>query len=238
MNRASRPARIGGFSLIELLVGLVVFATMAALAYGGLNAVARTRAELARRQDDFRDLERAVNVLNRDLGEAVARPVLGATGQTLPAFVGNSAQFEMTRAGFANPQAEQRSNLERVSYLLDAGVLRRGRYAVLDRAPNTTPQVADLHAAATDFRLRYLGSDYRWVDAWPPPQTSDPTLLPRAVQWRMQTRNYGEVTGIAELVSAWPAQAAGAALGSAGTEPTPPVVPTPPVLPPPPGGSR
>ena len=238
MIRMGRFALRRGFSLIELLVALAVFATMAGMAYGGLSAVARTRAELARRQDAFHDLERAVDALNRDLGEAVARPVSGAGGQVVPALVGGAGQFEMTRAGFANPQAEQRSNLERVFYLLDTGTLRRGRYAVLDRAPNTTPQVANLHAAATDFRLRYLGSDYRWLDAWPPPQATDPTLLPRAVQWHIATRDYGELTGTVELVSAWPVQAADVGLGSTGSVPAPPATPTPPVLPPAPGGSR
>jgi general secretion pathway protein J len=122
--------------------------------------------------------------------------------------------------------------------VLDSGTLKRGRYAVLDRAPGTTPQVVDLHAAAKDFRLHYLSADYHWLDAWPPPQASDPTLLPFAVQWRIETPAYGEITGTVELVSAWPTQAAGAAFAPQPDATTPPVVPARPVLPPAPGGSR
>jgi general secretion pathway protein J len=40
--------RASGFTLVELLVALAVFATMAALAYGGLNSIAHTRGELGR----------------------------------------------------------------------------------------------------------------------------------------------------------------------------------------------
>ena len=39
-----------GFSLIELLVAMAVFSIMAALAYGGLNSIARTRGDLAKQE--------------------------------------------------------------------------------------------------------------------------------------------------------------------------------------------
>jgi len=94
---------------------------MAALAYGGLNSIARTRGELAKQEDAFRDLMRAVVHIDRDLRQTVARPVSGSVGQALPAFTGTASGLEFTRLGFANPQAEPRPNLERVFYELDTG---------------------------------------------------------------------------------------------------------------------
>ena len=214
--------RRAGFSLIELLVAVAVFAIMSALAYGGLNSIAHTRGDLARQEDEFRDLLRAVSALQRDLHEAMARPVRGNFGQELPAFVGSADHLEFTRLGFANPQAEPRSNLERVFYELDAGLLKRGRYAVLDRAPTTAPTLADLKIKTEDFRLRYLDADKHWLDAWPPPQTTDITLMPRAVQWRLRTRSDGEIGGTVELVSQWPRSAAGMQSGGATLPPVAP----------------
>ncbi len=186
---------------------MAVFSIMAALAYGGLNSIARTRGELARQEDAFRDLMRAVTTLDRDLRQAVARQATGSVGQTLPAFTGTAGGLEFTRLGFANPQAEARPNLERVLYELDAGALKRGNYPVLDRAPNTAPQITTLREGVTDFRLRYLDPSNRWFDVWPPPQTQNVRLLPRAVEWHMQTRDYGEIVRVIELVSAWPLSA-------------------------------
>ncbi|MGA9333156.1 MAG: type II secretion system minor pseudopilin GspJ [Rudaea sp.] len=212
---ASDSRHCTGFSLIELLVAMAVFAIMAALAYGGLNSIARTRSELARQEDAFRDLMRAVGSFDGDLRETVARPIRGNAGQTVPAFIGTSDHVEFTRLGFANPQAEPRSNLQRVLYELDAGTLKRGRYAVLDRAPDTAPQIVDFHVKSGELRLRYLDpKSGRWLDAWPPPLATGATSLPRAVQWQLRTHDYGEIAQTVELVSAWPKTAAGAQLST------------------------
>lgn len=206
-----------GFSLIELLVALTVFATMAALAYGGLDSVARTRAELGRQQAAFHGLMRSVGLIERDLREAVSRPVRGNYGEALPALVGTSGHIEFTRTGFANPQAEPRSNLERVLYEFDDAAIKRGTYPVLDRAPGTAPRLMTLRGNIDTFRLRYLDSGNRWSYNWPPLNgaTADATellaQLPRAVEFRIGTSDYGEVTGVVELVSTWPARALGAA---------------------------
>ncbi|MBS0570729.1 MAG: type II secretion system minor pseudopilin GspJ [Proteobacteria bacterium] len=223
-----------GFTLIEVLVATAVFAIMAALAYGGLNSIARTRGDLAKQEADFGSLVRAVGSLQRDLNGAVARPARGAAGQVLPALIGTSGTVELTRLGFANPQAEPRSNLQRVFYELDGGKFERGRYAVLDRAANSVPQIDDLKVPARDFRLRYLdGASGQWLDAWPPPQSAV-AVLPRAVQWRLRTEHDGELGGTVELASRWPDKAAGLVVP---LPPAPVGTPLPP-LPPPPGGAR
>jgi general secretion pathway protein J len=206
-------SRQHAFSLVELLVALAVFATMAALAYGGLDSIARARAELGRQQDSFRDLMRGVGLIERDLRQAIARPVRGNYGEPLPALMGNSGHIEFTRTGFANPQSEPRSNLERVLYEFDDDALKRGVYPALDRAPATAPKLTTLRGNVETFRLRYLDASNRWGDAWPPQREADAgapdllTQLPRAVEFRIGTRDYGEVAGVVELVSSWPRQA-------------------------------
>lgn len=206
-----------GFSLIELLVALAVFAAMAAAAYGGLSEIARARGALAERQDRFADVVRAVSKLERDLRQAVSRPVRGnARGEQLPALAGTADRIELTRLGFANPRAEARSNLERVAYIVSDRKFQRGRYAVLDRAPESAPVPALLLDQVDALRLRYLGTDGIWRDAWPPAElvSGSPNgglpneQLPRAVEFRVDLADLGEVRRVVELPSTIPPSAA------------------------------
>jgi len=213
--------RSAGFSLVELLVALAVFATMAALAYGGLGSIVRTRGELAHQQARLRALMRSVALLERDLRQAAVRPVRGNDGAELPAFVGTSGRVELTRIGFANPQAEVRSNLERVFYALDGATLDRGSWPVLDRAPATAPTMRTLLDGVDELRLRYLDGANRWSDRWPPlqagAQAADVAVppLPRAVEFRITSPAWGEITRTVELVSPWPQRAVEATQASA-----------------------
>lgn len=197
-----------GFTLIELLVALVVFAALAAAAYGGLAAIARTRGALAVQQDRFAAITRSVSMLERDLRQAVARPIRGNDNGVLPALIGNPDSVEFTRLGFANPRAEPRSNLERVVYGLDSDKLRRGRYAVLDRAQNSAPATTQLLDRVSELHLRYLDEHRVWRDNWPPAQTATPGAMPLAIEFRFLLTDIGEIRRVVELPSALPASAA------------------------------
>lgn len=208
VDKYAKYKLVHGFSLIELLVAVAIFAAMAAMAWGGLSSIVRTRADLVREQDDFRALARAVALFDRDLRQAVVRSVRGNYGTAVPAFVGAADRMEFTRLGFANPQAELRSNLQRVLYQLDGDKLNRGVYAVLDRAPGTQPQMTVLRDKVGAFRLRYLDAQQRWQEVWPRPNgnAGDGTnaALPRAIEVHIETAGYGEITRVIELVSDWP----------------------------------
>ena len=117
--------------------------------------------------------------------------------------------FETSRLGFANPRAEPRSNIERVRYELANGTLRRGRYAVLDRAAGSVPDWRELVDRVSAWRLRYLDSSGAWLDRWPPRDTPD-EVLPRAVEFRLTLEDLGELRRVVALPSTFPSQGVGA----------------------------
>ncbi len=208
-----------GFTLVELLVALAVFSAMAALAYGGLSSVVKTRIQLVAQQQAFTGLVRSVSMLERDLREAVARPVRGNYGEPLPALAGDLDHIEFTRIGFANPMAELRSNLERVQYRLEDSQLQRGVYSVLDRAPATSARFTDLRQSVKTLRFRYMDNAQRWWDQWPPLTNSSANGLPRAVEFKVELADYGEIARTIELVAAMPAVDPAAATEAAGGKP-------------------
>lgn len=214
---ASRLRRIvRGFSLLELVIAVAIFAVISAVAYGGLSAIARSRAALAAEQTRFAQVQRALGVLGGDLAQAVSRSVRGESGAELPALQGRADAIEFTRVGFANPLAEARSNLQRVMFSLDAGSLREGRYAVLDRVPGTRPDWRELLPGAGSLRLRYLGCDRVWRESWPPGEVlscqadvAASAQLPRAVEVRIAPAELGEIRRVIELAEPAPCRVDG-----------------------------
>ena len=69
-----------GFTLLELLVAIAVFAIMAGIIQIGLVAILDARAEVDAVSEDLKRLQRSLQMLERDLGHAVERPVRDAFG--------------------------------------------------------------------------------------------------------------------------------------------------------------
>ena len=165
-------------------------------------------------QDRFAQVVRAVGTLERDLRQAIGRPVRDGGNALLPALAGDATAIEFTRLGHANPLAETRSHLERVAYAPDGRDLRRAHYAVLDRAPGSLPVTRVAIERSGGLRLRYLGCDRVWREAWPPREVPGCEAagdrngaLPRAVEFRITPEGLGEIRRVVELPSSLPAQA-------------------------------
>lgn len=228
--------RTRGFSLIEVLVALAVFAVLAAMAWGGLAQIARTRAALDIHQERMAEIVRGIHIMERDLAQAIARPVRGNNARIEPALVGDRQRLDLTRLGAGAPQGA-RSSLERVGYVVDDRSLQRHRHLVLDRAPSSAPLRRTLVGEASQVRWRYLGSD-GWKDRWPQDSAAYGTL-PRAVEVTLHLDDLGELRRVIELPSALPLQAPQDGLrGPGDTDGDDARHVPPPRLRPPPGGVR
>ncbi|MDN5925223.1 MAG: type II secretion system minor pseudopilin GspJ [Xanthomonadales bacterium] len=202
MKRAAR-----GFSLIELLVAVAVFATASAMAYAGLAAITRTRARLGAEQQRFSHVERSVALLARDLGSAVTRPIRDSHGTRIGAMVGDAQRLEFTHVGAVGAPTQTSSALQRVSYFVDAKGFQRARYLVLDRAPDSVPVLRTLDDQADQLVIRYLDHRGQWHSRWPPARDADQAPLPRAVEFRLRFKSLGEIRRIIEMPASVPASA-------------------------------
>lgn len=203
---SARQRHDRGFSLIELLVAVAVFALASALAWAGLSAVTDTRQRLAHEQQQFASVQRSVDFLARDLATAVDRPVRAGRSGRRDSLVGARRSISFTRMSVASELQTSSSALQRVVWFLDNKALVRGRYAVLDRPDDLGLRQRRMDDGVSDFVVRYLDHRGGWHERWPPSNKkgADSAALPRAVEFRIQFESMGEIRRIIELASAKP----------------------------------
>ena len=201
-----------GFTLIEVLIALAITAFVSVIAYSSFSTVITGVENTQAVAERVYRINRAWMIISRDLEQFVARPVRDEFGELEPALQGGMAArfpLSLTRAGWHNPLAQDRPELQRVNYRLEEDSLWRDSYPVLDRAGETQAQSARLLEDVESIRILFLDSvdnarsvgrgtdlDTRnWPENWVI-DTSQPgagLAPPLAIEVRLQLADWGEV---------------------------------------------
>lgn len=197
MTRAPRGRRRTGFTLLELLIVLVIFAVLSAMAYGGLASVLTTRERVAQALERTAALQKGYLRLRNDFQQLRARPARDNYGDPDPALQADRDVVEFTRGGWRNPLSLPRSALERVAYRVEDGRLLRASWRVLDRAPTSEPVEVVVFDQVEEAQWRFLDRKQEWQVQWPSAAatvagTADPEP-PRAVELTLVLKDLGEV---------------------------------------------
>ncbi len=195
MNRAH-----SGFTLLELIVAVAVFAVVSVMAYSGLDLMLRSRDQLEAQAERQREIALAVLRVERDLRQALARPVRGAYGEDLRAFVGSEAAVQWTTLDLAASEDGVHAQAERVSYAVLDHALWRTSDSVLDSSPRETATRRRLLEDVVRIRWRFVSGPRQSSDQWPPRTgVTAPEALPRAVEFRIDLSDVGEISRLIEL---------------------------------------
>lgn len=210
MNRL-RGRQAAGFTLLELLIAIALFALLGLGTYRMLDAVLRSDEAVRGQEQALRELSRGLGAFERDLAQAIARPIRDGYGDERAAFLGQVAgledgvALEFTRAGWRNPTGLRRANLQRVRWRLAGDGLERLYWVVLDRDLDSAPRVQRVLGGVQSLQLRYLGQDNTWHDEWPPFERgrADPReqaqRMPLAVELTLEHGRYGSLSRLIRL---------------------------------------
>jgi len=199
-----------GFTLLELLIAIAIFALLGLGTYRMLDSVLQTDKVTRAHEAQLRELVRAMAVFERDLLQVLARPVRDPFGDSRPALLGDDSggsSLELTRAGWRNPLEQPRSTLQRVRWQRSGEQWQRQYWAVLDQAQDSQPQVQQALDGVTALELRYLDEQGVWHEAWPPAGLEAAralTALPVALELRLQHRRYGPLRRLLRLPEGLP----------------------------------
>ena len=206
MNRAPersssrrRCCAQSGFTLIEILAALAIFAIMAVLSYRALAAVLDSRAQLNAETEKWRNSALFFTRVEQDLQSFLNRPVRSPDDLQAAAFSVNpdstaESTLTFTRGGFAQAEGTLAAP-QRVGYRLREAHVELLLWPALDSAPRATAQAFMVLPNVSDFKVRALDARGIWHERWPVPsnQTGNPPeFSPTLVEMRV-TLNSGEM---------------------------------------------
>lgn len=197
-----------GVTLPELLISLLIFTMISAVAVYALRLTVEGRDQLGLADAAIRDMQIARLVIKEDLLQTVPRVTRDEFGNAAPgAFLGGkglayrvpkdgeTTLLAFVRAGWENPDAlAPRSTLQAVEYVLAGDKLVRRTRPYLDDArgqPRTDRVlIAGVSAAEVGFFAGESSAGLQWADLWPSPQAG--VAIPAGVRLTLTTKNLGQ----------------------------------------------
>ena len=202
-----------GFTLIEILVAMAIFTLIGLASTGLLTTVIDSNNLSQERFEKLQLLQRAMVTIERDIQQAVSRPVRANGEKQEIVMAGGEVDgsdddgIGFVRGGWHNPQLMlPRSTLQYVAYRLRDNKLERLYSNYVDNVIGYEPKVRVLLENVESFKVEFLSGnsasstikdddDIKWNEKY------QDTVLPRAVAIEFVSKDFGMLRREFTLVS-------------------------------------
>lgn len=196
--------RLRGFTLVELMISLAIFALMVTMAYQSVNLLLDAGRQVEGPQAEFQQLQRAMVFMERDMHQlALLRPMNTGSGRAEDNSIvqpeDEGVLLEFTRGG--NPDVawqlrasgQMRSTLQRVRYVMEDGKLLRQTWSLVDHVESEPPvSLVLLDGVEGEPRFRFKsGRGGEFADKLPKAKEK---LV--AVEFSLQHKRFGNIRRI------------------------------------------
>lgn len=191
-----------GFTLVEILVALFIFAVLGLIGTQLVSRVTQQQGQLAERGARLTELQRAMQILKRDFMQIQNRPIRDGLGDLRPSLIlADDDGLEFTRLGWRNPLRQSRSDEQRVAYLFDDAnnALIRLFWPVLDRAQDSEPIQQVLLTEVDRVEFLVISSDGNRFNYWPQVTAGQNGPAATAIEMRIDAAPFGRIDRIWEV---------------------------------------
>ena len=182
---SARVKPANGFTLIEIVVAIGIFAIIAAIAYPGMIQFLDVRDAIMQRSEQISSIQKSVTFLENDLRFALNRSVRNEYGDTEAAWDTEVRSDELFRMTAAYPDLALGGSAipKRVAWAWDGDNLLRREWRVLDRTVDSEARERIILADIEGVEVRYAeidpegGDSLNWSTRFDNEQQSVPPAL-------------------------------------------------------------
>lgn len=186
-----------GFTLIEILVALAVFAVMSLIAYRGVSETLLVKQRLDVENRKWRDLTLILGRFDEDVSQIVNRNWRDRGGVGQPSVRGGPELVQEFDANLEMIRFDPSAGLVHVGYRVKSGKLEMLLWDVIDQAPRTEPAVHTLLDQVKALQVRFLDPSGQWHPRWP--QAAFANNLPRGVELKLTLASGETITRLLAL---------------------------------------
>lgn len=182
-----------GFTLVELLVAIAIFAVLSALGWKVFDYLAKVKDRNAMHEANLEQLQESYQQILRDTMQAVPLTA-NVKGQQQPALVLHNGRFNFSKTGVTDPLQQGISPHERVEYQYraDEKKLYRLKYRNLHQTGNDQPESSVMLDEVEAFEIVVLNPNE--LSSWPESsvdsqQTEQLRMLPKGIKINLTVRD-------------------------------------------------
>jgi general secretion pathway protein J len=187
-----------GFTLLEMLVAVAIFAVMAGIAYSSLNQTVKIGNQVSEAGHRLSELQFALSYFNRDWMQVSPRKIRNQYGDTENQIVLADNSISFTRSGWGNLLQHKRSELQRVQYQLVDNKLLRRHWRSLDQGIGEEPLTTVILSAVESFEIQFIDAEEQPINRWPDEVTQG-LGEPIALIMVVNLDKFGEIRRILEV---------------------------------------
>ncbi|HIF9114128.1 TPA: type II secretion system minor pseudopilin GspJ [Photobacterium damselae] len=198
-------ARNKGFTLLEVLVAIGVFAMLSLSAYQVLNGVQRSNVQSQEHNQRISEIQRAMIIMGNDFSQIVARQTRSNDEEPSKKLVesgeylldSSSQGILFARDGWQNPEAMfPRGDVTKVGYRIVDDNLERVWFRYPDNTAGTEPLVKVILPNVTEMKLEFY-TDKRWIKNW-----DSEGKLPEGIKVTLKLKDFGYIDRVFVLPKA------------------------------------
>lgn len=191
--------KVSAFTLFEVLVAVSIFAVIGAMTMSSLIQVGRTGEQVSLSQQKLSEIQFGMGYIGKDIMQLIARKVRDQYGDVQPQLIMKDSLLTFTRQGWSNLMQQQRSNLQRVEYLLQDKTLIRRYWPHLDQGYTEEKIEQVLLSDVEEFTVKLLTTGKDEIRSWPLDSTDASSPKPVAIELTFDIADFGTVQRVYEL---------------------------------------